>query len=296
MANLYVTPSEMHRAKVEYNTKIPRSRIYEYTYGYSMNYYQPMIDYLDKRDSGISREDLELPHLPWTNERYIEKYEPKKPIKSYDSAASDEMAKKSQKGALKNINNFDVKRSYFGALPTADATKLMRKLPKKSALEAVYRKDVGKIIQDVKDLEVDAYYRYKDGERLLLEEENETFPTDLRRAIKGKTANQIGNILLANSAKNVREAKEQDACNFRQSHPFARTRRAGRDSSLDNEKSHLEDKLEALEAAKKEFSSFTNKTENYLHDTRYRLHLINSTLREQEDYLMSRKLERARVK
>lgn len=293
MAHLHVTPVDLHRAKVEYKSKIPRSKIYEYTYGYSMNYYQPMIDYLDKRDAGTKREDLELPHLPWTNERYIEEYEPKKPIKSYDSKASDEMAKKSQKGALKNINNFDVKRSYFGAIATADATKLIRKLPKKTALEAVYRKDVGKIIQDVKDLEVDAYYRYKDGERRLLEKENEHFPVELKRAIRGKTANQISDILIANSAKNVREVNDQDACYFRQSHPFARTRRASRVAFEDDEKNQLESDLSV---AKKELCSFASRADNFVNDARYRLHLINCTLREQEDYLASRKLERSRVR
>lgn len=307
MAHLHVTPSELHRAKVEYKTGHPHSKIYDYTYGYSFGYYQPMIDYLDRRDCADESEKskLQLPHLPWTNERYIKEYDPKNPIKLYNPTEAKRIAEKSQAGALKNINNFDVKRSYFGAIPTADATHLIRKLPKHSALDAVYKKDVGKILQDVKDLEMDAYYRYKDGERRLLEDERDLFPIELKRALKGKSANQIRNILLADSNKKIQEASDDDARVFRQCYAMARTRRAARSLSETRPKTYENDRAtlivnknvsNTLAEVKKELNSFTNQTEAYLDDTRYRLHLINVTLREQEDFLASRKLERMRVK
>lgn len=303
MAHLHVTPSDLHRAKIEYKPGHPHSKIYDYTYGYSMNYYQPMIDYLERRDSteDSQRENLQLPHLPWTNERYIQAYDPKNPIKLYNTSEVKILAKKSQEAALKNINNFDVKHSYFSAIPTADATKLIRKLPRTSALEAVYRRDVGKIIQDVKDLEMDAYYRYKDGERRLLEEEREGFPIEMKRALKGKSANQIRNILLADSMKKMQESSDEDARMFRQCYAMAQTKRAARSLSEQRPKTY-EPKANAqqvsttLENVKKELNSFTNKTEEFLSDTRYRLHLINCTLREQEDFLNNRRLERQRVK
>ena len=307
MAHLHVTPSELHRAKVEYKTGHPHSKIYDYTYGYSFGYYQPMIDYLDRRDCADESEKskLQLPHLPWTNERYIKEYDPKNPIKLYNPKEAKRIAEKSQAGALKNINNFDVKRSYFGAIPTADATHLIRNLPKHSALDAVYKKDVGKIIQDVKDLEMDAYYRYKDGERRLLEDERDLFPIELKRALKGKSANQIRNILLADSNKKIQEASDDDARVFRQCYAMARTRRAARSLSETRPKTYETDRAtlianknvsNTLAEVKKELNSFTNQTEAYLDDTRYRLHLINVTLREQEDFLASRKLERMRIK
>lgn len=303
MAHLHITPSDLHRAKIEYKPGHPHSRIYEYTYGYSMNYYQPMIDYLEKRDSSdySARENLQLPHLPWTNERYIKEYEPKKPIKLYNPEKVKELAKKYQDAALRNINNFDVKHSYFSAIPTADATKLLRKLPKSSALEAVYRKDVKKIIQDIKDLEMDAYYRYKEGERRLLEQDRENFPIELKRAIKGKSANQIRNILLADSMKNMQESSDQDSRVFRQCYATVQAKRAARSLSETRPKKHEEVNAvpyvsTTLENMKKELSSFTNKTEEFLNDSRYRLHLINCTLKEQEAGLNKRRMERACVK
>lgn len=307
MAHLHVTPAELHRAKIEYKPGHPHSKIYDYTYGYSFGYYQPMIDYLDRRDCAdeSERSKLQLPHLPWTNERYIKEYDPKNPIKLYNREEAKELAEKAQAGALKNINNFDVKRSYFGAIPTADATHLLRKLPKQSALEAVYKKDVGKIIEDVKNLEMDAYYRYKDGERRLLEDERENFPLEMKRALKGKSANQIRNILLAESNKKIQDASDNDARVFRQCYAMAQTKRAARSLSETRPKTYQNDDVmhsvnknvsNTLADVKKELNSFTSQTEAYLNDTRYRLHLINVTLREQEDYLASRKLERMRVK
>lgn len=302
MAHLHITPSDLHRAKVEYKPGHPHSKIWDYTYGYSMNYYQPMIDYLDERDSSknAAGEKPQLPHLPWTNERYIKEYDPKKPIKLYNAEEVKEIAIKSQKAALKNINNFDVKHSYFSAIPTADATKLLRKLPKQSALEAVYKKDVKKIIQDVKNLEMDAYYRYKEGERRLIEEDRENFPVELKRAIKGKSANQIRNILLADSMKKMQESSDQDSRLFRQCYATLQTKRAARSLSETRPKNEQFNDVPhvsaTLENVKKDLNKFTHKTEQFLSDTRYRLHLINCSLREQEDYLNNRRLERFREK
>ncbi|CRL03169.1 CLUMA_CG016572, isoform A [Clunio marinus] len=296
MAHLHITPSDLHRAKIEYKPGHPHSKIYDYTYGYNMNYYQPMIDYLDKRDSASKkeRENLQLPHLPWTNERYIKEFDPKNPIKLYNRENGDRLAKKSQDAALRNINNFDVKNSYFLSIPTADATKLIKNLPKQSALDHIYKKDVGKIIEDIKNLEMDAYYRYKEGERLLIEEERENFPISLKRAIRGKSANQIQRILLADSKKNIENDREEEALLFRQCYETVRAKRHARSLSetrpktfeeVDFVQSANKNVSNTLHDVKKELTSFTNKTEEFLNDTRYRLHLINSNLRKQENLL-----------
>lgn len=262
-----------------------------------MNYYQPMIDYLDKRDSAGSSENLQLPHLPWTNERYIKEYDPKNPIKLYNSEDVKVAAKKYQDSACKNINNFDVKHSYFGCIPTADATKLVRNLPKHSALDAVYKKDIGKTIQDIKDLEMDAYFRYKEGERRLIQEERDYFPLELKRAIKGKSANQIKHILLCDSEKTIRESCERDAQNFRQCYPTGQVRRQARSLSEtrprnfdENEvvKNFNRDVTKTLENVKKEIHNYTHKTEEFMSDARYRLGLINEKLKEQEKMLNTR--------
>lgn len=52
--------------------------IYDINYGYGMNYYQPMIDYMDNKRllsrSTLSRERerrIELPELPWSDSRVL---------------------------------------------------------------------------------------------------------------------------------------------------------------------------------------------------------------------------------
>lgn len=303
MAHIHITPSDLHRAKIEYKPGHPHSKIYDYTYGYSMNYYQPMIDYLDRRDSTKDSEkrNLQLPHLPWTNERYIQEFEPKKPIKLHNAERTNEIAIKSQNGARRNINNFDVKRSYFGAVATADATKLLRKLPKTSALDAVYKRDLGQTIQDIEDLEMETYYRYKEGERQMLEQEREFFPDGLKRSIKGKSANQIRNILVADSMRNIQEQSDSDARILRECYATARTRRAARSLSESGPRNfddrNVSDIVQgkfsnSLQTMKKDINSYTDRTEQFLNDTRYRLKLIDCELREQEDYLKTRKAQR----
>lgn len=310
MANIWihVTPSDLHRAKTEYKLGHPHSKIYDYTYGYSMNYYQPMIDYLDQRDSSsnsVERENLQLPHLPWTNERYIKEYDPKNPLKLYSDKKAAEIAKRSQESALRNIINFDVKRSYFSAIPTSDATKLIRNLPKTIALEKVYKRDVGKLIKDIKDLEMETYYRYKEGERKMLEEDRENFSWEMKRAIKGKSANQIRNILLADSLKSIKESTDHDAKIFRQCYATSRTRRAARSLSecrpercecSEIHENPCQKVSSSLQNVKKELNAFTHNTQEFLSNTRYRLHTINRKLVEQEDFLNNRRLERMRQK
>ncbi|XP_012281868.1 paramyosin, short form [Orussus abietinus] len=42
--------------------------VYDMNYGYGMNYYQPMIDYIDRRQVGAKSE---YPHLPWSDGRLV---------------------------------------------------------------------------------------------------------------------------------------------------------------------------------------------------------------------------------
>lgn len=194
---LHVTPVDIHRAKVDHKTGRPYSKIYEYTYGYSMNYYQPMIDYLDKRDDG---EKNQIPHLPWTNERYIQEYYPRNKIESYNDKKVNSMAQRYQAAALRNINNFDVKKRYYGSMVAHNLTKLKRTLPKSRCLDEMKTRDVGKIREEIAELEKETYFKFKEERQRLQDEATEDFPRHLKFALKGKSAKHISNILLTNSS------------------------------------------------------------------------------------------------
>lgn len=54
--------------------------IYDQNYGYGMNYYQPMIDYIDKKTYATNDRRIEIPELPWNNGRIFWE---DKPIRLY---------------------------------------------------------------------------------------------------------------------------------------------------------------------------------------------------------------------
>lgn len=165
-----------------------------------MNYYQPMIDYLDKRDAG--EKDQKLPHLPWNNERYIQEYYPGNKIESYDSKKVDVMASKYQDAAFDTINNFSVKKHYYGSLVAPRLTRLKRTLPKSLSLREMETRDIGKLREECKDVEKETYFKIKEVRRLRQKEEqkddkDEEYSQRMKFALRGKSAKHICNILIS---------------------------------------------------------------------------------------------------
>lgn len=68
----------------------PQTSVYENNFGYAVNFYQPMIDYLDeKRYKGNAK----YPHLPYTDERALPPYDPARKIVPYTDDQIQELAK-----------------------------------------------------------------------------------------------------------------------------------------------------------------------------------------------------------
>jgi hypothetical protein len=87
---------------------------YDSNYGYTMNYYQPMIDYLDAKDSGRKPP---LPHLPSMEERGFSDYRANNPVHTYSrrdlqSFAADVHASDQLKTAARSSTNTKVLRSF----------------------------------------------------------------------------------------------------------------------------------------------------------------------------------------
>lgn len=165
-----------------------------------MNYYQPMIDYLDRRDAGDSSRNL--PHLPWANERYIQEYYPGNKIDSYDSAKVKVMANKYQDAAFKTINNYEVKKHYYGSLVAPRMTKLKRELPKSYSLSKMETRDIGKLREEVDEFEKAAYFKIKEVRAMRekmekhQDDEDEEYTMRMKCALRGKSAKHICNILM----------------------------------------------------------------------------------------------------
>lgn len=76
----------------------PVTKFYSDNYGYAVNFYQPMIDYLDDKS-----EDKVFPHLPFVNERGLDKYRPSNKIKHYTTQDLDNFALEAEFKAKENL-------------------------------------------------------------------------------------------------------------------------------------------------------------------------------------------------
>lgn len=74
----------------------PPTKVYKDNFGYGVNGYQPMIDYLDAKDSGFRADKSEV-HLPYLEERCLNKYSAQKPFKFYNNSDIDKYIAKGEK-------------------------------------------------------------------------------------------------------------------------------------------------------------------------------------------------------
>lgn len=78
--------------------------IYEKNYGYGMNYYQPMIDYIDEKENNI-RAKSAYPHLPWSDGRAFWEH---KTVRPYSRQDLVKHAINAEAKAREHLENFKV--------------------------------------------------------------------------------------------------------------------------------------------------------------------------------------------
>lgn len=189
----------------------PTTSIYSDNYGYTINFYQPMIDYLDAKQRGT---DTQYPHLPWTYERGLKKYWPCKTVTTYTLNDIDKYSGAVAESAKIREKNFEdykiIKRSPLAVTKSAIGARLGHRLGR-SKYETVEERTIRK-------LEVQANERYlnkvMDDIELIKMRFNTHKDVDispgLKSAIRGKTANQISAALLAESEKNIKVSRNQE--------------------------------------------------------------------------------------
>ncbi|XP_034232390.1 paramyosin, short form-like isoform X1 [Thrips palmi] len=80
----------------------PATKYYDNNYSFGMNFYQPMIDWLDDRDRGLRPRPP--PHLPWLNERGLKQYDPSQQgIKTYSKERARQLAVDAQLRAQESL-------------------------------------------------------------------------------------------------------------------------------------------------------------------------------------------------
>lgn len=76
--------------------KRPPTFVYASNFGFGVNMYQTMIEYLDAKDSGY-RVNKDEVHLPLLEERCLRKYEADRPFRWYDNSDIDQYTRKGEK-------------------------------------------------------------------------------------------------------------------------------------------------------------------------------------------------------
>ncbi|XP_026746365.1 paramyosin, short form-like [Trichoplusia ni] len=185
----------------------PPTAIYEDNYGYGINFYQPMIDYISAKDQGVATKP---PHLPWNNERGLDKYRFDKPIQTYSPHDVSRISHEIAEQAKKDLNTFNVaKRSPFSVVATAAAANVTKhvgaesvttKVAKKKADREKYRMERQKKRMAEIEKELDLY------------EKEVNVGAELRgkaKMYRGKSAKAIAQTLLEESRRNVEEDRNR---------------------------------------------------------------------------------------
>lgn len=179
----------------------PPTAIYENNYGYGINYYQPMIDYITAKKMGT---EVEPPHLPWNNERGLEKYRFDKPVKTYSENDLLKISQEVAEKAKNDLNTFKVaKRSPFSVVATAAATNLTKHVATESVTVKTRKQRVEREnFSAVEGRGLDSNVHFMGSDLKLRKELKGN-----AKIYRGKSAKAIAQVLLSETNKNLTEGK-----------------------------------------------------------------------------------------
>ena len=206
MASLKILDNKKDRRE-----RLIPTQIYSDNYGYSMQYYQPMIDYLNKKRDGMKPN--KLPYLPLTAERGMSNFSTREySVKKYTPEDIIILAQESEQKAKKLLPDYrsNIKRSAFSVVSTVDASRLTKHLTKES-IEDRYRAKAARRTLNNQKFEDEMARATIKQTQFFDELKNNELSTELKKAIKGKSALQIRDILLADSFRGERKADEYDS-------------------------------------------------------------------------------------
>lgn len=189
----------------------PTTTIYEDNYGYTINFYQPMIDYLDAKQKGG---DPQYPHLPWSNERGLRSYLPRRRVKIYSEDEINRYIDQVTEHAEQRKQNGDdykvIHRTPLAVTKSAIGARLSTRLGR-SKYETVESRTIRKLEDQANERRCQKIADDIDNikERFNAHQDME-ISVGLKNAIRGKTASQISAALLAESEKNIKVSRNQE--------------------------------------------------------------------------------------
>ncbi|KAJ8969315.1 hypothetical protein NQ317_011435 [Molorchus minor] len=157
----------------------PTTTKYNYNYGVGINFYQPMVDFIEAKDQGRK---TNFPHLPWTNELGLDQYDPLK-IKSYSHEDLSRISRKTEASIKAKLRDFkSTASSSFVLSKSVSAASITQKTKMYDGLED-YRTKTDREIEE----ELRASQKYLRGksakaiERQLLSESKKDYCEEYRK-------------------------------------------------------------------------------------------------------------------
>lgn len=234
----------------------PHTHLYEDNYGYVFNFYQPMIEYLDIKDQKLKPK--EYPHLPWNNERGLDRYSSRNIVRSYTEQDIHKLAEEAEQQAKEDLKTFKLaKRTNFSISKSASAS-LVTKHIKQLALKRVKSQDR---LEDMAE----------DG--LFLEDGNLTDPQSFAQEfLQGKSAKGIEAHILANSLRNISSNTGIDIKAFQRRAELS-THNSQEHIRFMEERQKIQKEetsiTQPLDKLKMELQGFNKKTTEYFDEKRY---------------------------
>uniref|UniRef100_T1GPK4 Myosin tail domain-containing protein n=1 Tax=Megaselia scalaris TaxID=36166 RepID=T1GPK4_MEGSC len=196
-----------------------------------------MIDYIDAKNHE-GREKAQIPHLPWSCERSLPKYRPSKPISHYTSEEVVRLSRKAAAQAQQDLINARVAiRTPFSVKKTADAARVTKHIQPDTVVER-------ENLRYTQRLEEIRFQERRDYLRMLhhiqrMDENQVAISAELKRAIRGKSAHAITAALLAETDRNLKNARAEEEA-------FIAAQSAARASSVTRKQTAIE--IEQLNA------------------------------------------------
>lgn len=184
----------------------PATKYYDNNYSFGMNFYQPMIDWLDDRDRGLRTPN---PHLPWLNERGLKKYDPsQQTIKTYSKERARQLAVEAQLRAQQSLREVKEGPILHARSPfsLAKQVEVANSLAKKVLGESIEERHSEKILRE-RELS-DLRRRTEDA---LAEFRPLRMTTDLESSsYRAKSRRAIANELIMESMRHLQDSRTEE--------------------------------------------------------------------------------------
>lgn len=280
-----MAPLQILSNRRERRERLIPTQIWDANYVHAMHYYQPMIDYLDAKRRGRTPE--RIPYLPYTEERGLNRFHTShfafRPYTAEEIALLSAEAVDKAESYLPDYR-FNIKRSVLSLTATADAARLRKHVTPDSVLDRYQRKLSQRYAQQ---------NQQESRNRMALcrrtqyysEMKSDDLSPEVKKAIRGKSANQISNILLNESLNKSRASEERSMSKVVRSSSSARaisgSNRATSEvrtyviKSSSTAEANSEETSQQYRAVhtsvdnvRREIKNFAVKTQEFLHDTR----------------------------